>query len=323
MARVGRPVVLVLAVLLLLPGVPAWAAPPVWESRVVQTSAGELVPGLRNSAGAPGEVYQFLTRVTAPNGQVATAFDIVNGSAWTSRAYPSAFEGAPALMPGTYLVEFVVNESVVRREQVTVGLTPFAPACAGDEQLSFSPPAPAVNQPFTILATSARPASDVALAGPGSPQFLGSSPGGRGILWAFRATVGQPGQATYSFSVAGSVCVSGTVLIGGAGGTPPPNAAWQFDYPAVVRLSEHNSFELRLRNQNGLAGQQTVLQVSVAAPNGAAYTAPLLVNGDQWAPVRYPFNFPQAPPLQAGTYRFEWRFANGMPLAADQLRVVP
>lgn len=316
-------VVLATLLLALLPA-PARAATPVWESRVLenrpQVGSGEFIPGLRNRVGAPGEIYLYETRVIAPNGQVSAATDAVNGSAWTERPYPAGFEGAPAFQAGTYTFEFVVNGQIVRREQRLVGITPFAPGCAGDEQVAFSPAAPVAGQPFLAVATSAAAPANVGLAGPGGPQFLGSSLGGKGTTWTYRVTLPQPGQYVYSFLVEGAPCATATVTVG-ASDAPPPDAFWQFDYPRVVRLSETNSFPLGIHNRNGRAGQQSVLTVVVGVPSGAAYSARIVVVADAWTTVRFPVNFPQAPPLQPGVYRVEWRTTAGTTIAADSIQV--
>jgi hypothetical protein len=297
----------------------------VWESRVLENNprvgSGELIPGLRNRAGATGEVYLYETRVTAPNGEVNTATDAVNDAVWTQRPYPTGFEGAPPLLLGAYTFEFIVNGQVVRREQRMVGVTPFAPGCAGDEQISFSPANPVAGQPFTILATSAAAPANVGLVGPGAPQYLGSSPGGKGTTWTYRVTLGQPGQYAYSFTVEGAVCTTAMVTVG-TNDAPPPDAFWQLDYPRVVRLSEASSFELGIRNRNGRAGQQTVMTVVVGVPGGAAYTTRIVIIADAWTTVRFPVNFPQAPPLQPGSYRVEWRTSAGTTIAADAVQVV-
>jgi hypothetical protein len=316
-------VVLATLLLALLPA-PARAATPVWESRVLENrpavGSGEFLPGLRNRVGAPGETYLYQTRVIAPNGQASVATDAVNGSAWTERPYPAGFEGAPALLAGTYTFEFVVNGQLVRREQRFVGVTPFAPGCAGDEQIAFSPAAPAAGQPFSVVATSATPLTNVGLAGPGGPQFLGSSPGGKGTTWTYRVTLAQPGDYAYSFLVDGASCATATVTVG-VTDAPPPDAFWQFDYPRVVRLSEANSFPLGIHNRNGRVGQQSVLTVVVGVPGGAAYSARIVVVADAWTTVRFPVNFPQAPPLQPGVYRVEWRTTAGTTIAADSIQV--
>ncbi|GIW07298.1 MAG: hypothetical protein KatS3mg060_2103 [Dehalococcoidia bacterium] len=323
---IGRgPIAGVLAALLvaLLPG-PTRAATPVWESRVlangVQVGSGEFLPGLRNRAGASGEVYLYETRVIAPNGQVSTAVDAVNDAVWTQRPYPTGFEGAPPLMLGTYTFEFLVEGQLVRREQRMVGITPFAPGCAGDEQISFNPANPVAGQPFTIVATSAAAPTNVGLTGPGAPQFLGSSPGGKGTTWTYRVTLTQPGQYSYSFTVDGALCTTATVTVG-MNDAPPPDAFWQFDYPRVVRLSETSSIALGIHNRNGRAGQQTIMTVVVGVPGGAAYSTRVVIVADAWTTVRFPVNFPQAPPLQPGVYRVEWRTSAGTTLAADSIQV--
>ncbi len=300
-------------------------APPVWESRVQQAAAqpgsGELIPGLRNRAGAPGEIYQFEHRVIAPNGQVQTALDLVNGAAWTSRSYPTGFEGAPTLMMGTYTFEFLVDGALVRRQVVTIGFTPFAPGCVGDEQLSFTPANPVAGQQFTIVATSSQASQTVALSGPGNPQFVGTGAGGRGTTWNYRVTLPTAGQYSYSFTVNSATCATASVTVG-TNDAPPADAFWQLDYPRTVRLSERSSFELRIRNQNGRAGQQSLITLVVGTPGGPAYSNRIAVVGDSWATAAFPGYFPQAPPLQVGTYRVEWRSSAGVTLAADSIQVV-
>ncbi|MCS6803129.1 MAG: hypothetical protein RMM58_13955 [Chloroflexota bacterium] len=95
---------------------------------------------------------------------------------------------------------------------------PWAPpkpaACQGDEEMSFDPGRPRVNQLFTIAVTSSRPSVNVSVQGPGSPRFLGVSGGGKGYVWRWQAQIGVPGTFNFNFLVGGTVCTANVVTIG-------------------------------------------------------------------------------------------------------------
>jgi hypothetical protein len=95
---------------------------------------------------------------------------------------------------------------------------PWAPpqpaVCQGDEEMSFEPGRPRVNQMFTIAVTSSRPSVNVSVQGPGSPRFLGVSGGGKGYIWRWQAQIGVPGTFNFNFLVGGTVCTANVVTIG-------------------------------------------------------------------------------------------------------------
>jgi hypothetical protein len=95
---------------------------------------------------------------------------------------------------------------------------PWAPpqpaVCQGDEQMSFDPGRPGVNQIFTVLVTSSRPSVNVSVQGPGMPRFLGVSSGGKGYVWRWQAQIGAPGTFNFNFLVGGTVCTANVVTIG-------------------------------------------------------------------------------------------------------------
>ncbi|GIW10516.1 MAG: hypothetical protein KatS3mg061_1573 [Dehalococcoidia bacterium] len=91
---------------------------------------------------------------------------------------------------------------------------PQALACQGDEQMTFDPGRPGVNQLFTISVTSARPSVNVSLQGPGNPRFVGVSLGGKGYIWRWQAQIGSSGTYNFNFLVGGTVCTANVVTVG-------------------------------------------------------------------------------------------------------------
>lgn len=117
--------------------------------------------------------------------------------------------------PGSYEYDFYIGSTPCVRGFLNVGSapvpTPTPTACNGDEQMIFNPPNPNVGQQFSIEVTSARPSTNVGLTGPFNPSFAGAAGGGRGTIWTWNAVPNQPGAFTFTFTINGVPCASGTV----------------------------------------------------------------------------------------------------------------
>ena len=129
------------------------------------------------------------------------------GTVWTWTVF--------AGQPGSYEYDFYRGSIPCQRGFLTVGgapaPTPTPTACNGDEALTFTPPNPNVGQVVSIQVTSARPSTNVGLVGPFNPSFQGAGPGGRGTIWTWTVVPGEAGAFSYTFTINGVPCASGTL----------------------------------------------------------------------------------------------------------------
>lgn len=73
--------------------------------------------------------------------------------------------------------------------------------CYGDEQLTFAPEVPRVNNEVLVAVTSARPHPYGRLAGTEKTTFVRERPGQRGYVWEWTIQLSFPGQHEYTFYV--------------------------------------------------------------------------------------------------------------------------
>jgi hypothetical protein len=129
--------------------------------------------------------------------------------------------------PGRADYQFKINNVVCTANYTTLegdyvngtptpGPTPTVSsgACQGDEQMTFDPGTPGVNQTFRILVTSVRASTNVTLSGPGNPTFVSAGSGGKGTIWTWTVTQGTAGRYNYDFRVNNTVCTSNFVQVG-------------------------------------------------------------------------------------------------------------
>ncbi|MFN8533479.1 MAG: hypothetical protein U0556_08020 [Dehalococcoidia bacterium] len=186
--------------------------------------------------------------------------------------------------------------------------TPIQPtpgACNGDEALSVIPPSPTTSGPIAIQATSARPSTNVALVGPGNPQLAGVGAGGKGTVWTYNVTLGQPGSYTFVFTVAGQNCaeVVANVTIG-----PAPSACTGQErlnfFPSTAAVGQTVTILVSNAARNAAVGMSGPFnpQFLGAGPSGTDYS---------W----------QVVPTQAGQ-QFQFRYTvNGIPCTTGFLNV--
>ncbi|MFN8635778.1 MAG: hypothetical protein U0893_18170 [Chloroflexota bacterium] len=73
--------------------------------------------------------------------------------------------------------------------------------CYGDEQMTFAPEVPRVNNEVLIAVTSSRPHPYGRLAGTEKTTFVRERPGQRGYVWEWTVQLSFPGQHEYTFYV--------------------------------------------------------------------------------------------------------------------------
>jgi methionine-rich copper-binding protein CopC len=312
---------------------------------VTDTSWQTSVP--RHKFGQGGNSTRLTVRVVAPNNVGYDADVTAVADQWANVFYPSSFRGAPALQPGNYTVQWrvqgggqVAGDSFSVSGQTTV--------CNGDEQITFSPASPPPGTTVTIQVTSRRASTNVGLAGPFNPQFVGSSGGGLGTIWTWRVTPNANGEYYYRFTINGFVCQTGVLQVSGSVIVPtstpvpptatpvrtntpvPPTATptsgpqpaqWvAVGPPGPVPVSA-GQVSLGLLNRTGQPGQTTRVTAIVSAPGGKAYDADTTVTGNQQATLIYPNAFRGAPALQPGSYSIVWKVTGGANLASNTFEV--
>ncbi|GIW05500.1 MAG: hypothetical protein KatS3mg060_0305 [Dehalococcoidia bacterium] len=322
-----------------------------WQTSVprqpVAPNAGSVELGIRNKFGQGGNSTRLTVRVVAPNNVGYDADVTAVADQWANVFYPSSFRGAPALQPGNYTVQWrvqgggqVAGDSFSVSGQTTV--------CNGDEQITFSPASPPPGTTVTIQVTSRRASTNVGLAGPFNPQFVGSSGGGLGTIWTWRVTPNANGEYYYRFTINGFVCQTGVLQVSGSVIVPtstpvpptatpvrtntpvPPTATptsgpqpaqWvAVGPPGPVPVSA-GQVSLGLLNRTGQPGQTTRVTAIVSAPGGKAYDADTTVTGNQQATLIYPNAFRGAPALQPGSYSIVWKVTGGANLASNTFEV--
>jgi methionine-rich copper-binding protein CopC len=180
----------------------------------VAPNAGQVELGIRNRFGQGGNATRLTVRVIAPNNVGYDAEVTAVADQWANVFYPTSFRGAPALQPGNYTVQWLVpGGAQVAGDTFSVSGQPTV--CNGDEQLSFSPASPPPGTPVTIQVTSRRASTNVGLAGPFNPQFIGASAGGLGTIWTWRVTPTANGEYTYRFTINGFICQTGVLQVSG------------------------------------------------------------------------------------------------------------
>jgi methionine-rich copper-binding protein CopC len=317
-------------------------------------SAGQAQLGIRNKFGQGGNQTRLIVRTIAPNGVGYDTDVVAVADQWVYVNYPSSFRGAPALQPGSYIVQWQIpGGSQVASDSFTVSGQPSV--CNGDEQISFSPQNAPPGTPVTVQVTSARASTNVGLAGPFTPQFLGTSSGGLGTIWSWRVVATGSGTFYYRFSVNGFDCRTGELVVGGVAPptptppppatptpapptptppppatptpvpptpTPPPPAArWVAIGPPGPVPVAAGRVELGLVNRTGQPGQQKRVTAIVSAPGGQAYDTDTMVTGNQEVTVVYPNAFRGAPALRPGTYSVVWKETGGTNLASTTFEV--
>jgi hypothetical protein len=89
---------------------------------------------------------------------------------------------------------------------------PPAGGCPADAQFAFFPSPSRVGQLTTVTVTGSGGPTNVSLAGPFNPQFVGAAPGGRGTIWTWHVTPTQAGQHfQFRFLVNGISCSTGSL----------------------------------------------------------------------------------------------------------------
>src|SRR6185503_7279945 len=104
--------------------------------------------------------------------------------------------------------------------------------CYGDEQMTFAPEVPRVNNEVLIAVTSSRPHPYGRLAGTEKTQFVRERPGQRGYVWEWTIQLSFPGTHEYTFYVDSTIpCqkISVTVRRGLATATPKPPTPYSYD----------------------------------------------------------------------------------------------
>ena len=88
--------------------------------------------------------------------------------------------------------------------------------------------------------------------------------------------------------------------------------------PAAVRSND--VVEVGLRNKFGSPGESYSVLVRVIDPKGTGFTTTARVEGDTWAYVNYPSDFPSASPVYPGVYTVVWEVKDGF-IACDGFEV--
>jgi hypothetical protein len=189
--------------------------------------------------------------------------------------------------------------------------TPNTAVCNGDESMSFNPSNPVPGQVVSIQVTSARASTNVSLSGPNSPQFQGSSAGGRGTIWTWSVTAGNPGSYEYAFLISNVQCAQGFLNVGTS---PAPTPT-----PASVCNGDE---QLTFNPTNPSVGQQFAIRVTSARPStNVGLTGPFNPQfqgsaagglGTIWTWV--------ATPNQAGSFTFAFTI-NGVTCASGTIPV--
>jgi hypothetical protein len=110
--------------------------------------------------------------------------------------------------------EFVVQGHVCTTNSTPVQSNVTASGvCFGDEQMSYSPTTPFVDQQLTIQVTSSQAHTNVAVHGVSPAQLDSVQPGGLGTIWTFLSTPTNNGPNQYAFTVDGQTCASLTVPV--------------------------------------------------------------------------------------------------------------
>ncbi|MCS7261208.1 MAG: protein kinase [Anaerolineae bacterium] len=84
-----------------------------WVSSASSAPGQPITLGVRNIWGKPGEVYEFVCTVYAPDGSATSASGVLQGDAWSYLLYPGGFAGATASIGGDYTMVCMVADQQV------------------------------------------------------------------------------------------------------------------------------------------------------------------------------------------------------------------
>ena len=111
----------------------------------------------------------------------------------------------PIPPPPTLPVPVAAPPSPFASPEIPPTATPIGDPCWGDEQITYVPETPRVNNELIIAVTSGRPHPYGRVAGTERTTFVRERPGQLGTVWEWSVAVTWPGRHKYTFYVDSTV----------------------------------------------------------------------------------------------------------------------